>query len=64
MDVRVEFDGSMLNIGSVIRLCRPHPFYALFLQYFIAFCRRPEEASDAITGRLVGLTVADKSTIS
>ena len=38
---------------------RPDPFFALFT-YLIAFCSRPEAASEVISSKFVGLTVADK----
>ena len=42
-------------------ICRKHPFYALFVQsYLIAFCGRPDIASDVVSCRFVRLIVQDK----
>ena len=58
MYVHIKFDDSALNSGRIIRLlARSHPFYALFVQYLIAFCGRPEAASDS---RVVAPSVPNK----
>ena len=36
------------------------PILRTFMQYLSAFCSRLEEASDAISGRFVGLTLPDE----
>ena len=40
------------NRDRIMRLCRPHPFYALCAG-LVVFCSRPEAASDVISGMAV-----------
>ena len=62
MDVRVNFGDSLLNNGwpNYSTHCRLYPFLRTSVQYLIAFCSRPEAASDVISGRFVRLAVPDK----
>ena len=39
------------------------PVLRTFMQYFIAFCSRPESANDVIAGVFVGLIVPDNAAI-
>ena len=60
MDVPAKFGDSRLNSCQIIRLFGwPDPFYSL-LQCLIAFCSRPEAASDVMSGRFVRPIVLDK----
>ena len=43
-DVRPKRDDSTLNSGRVTRLLAAAPVLRTFVQYFIAFCNRPESA--------------------
>ena len=50
-DVHASFGDYRLNTGRIIRLfVWPDAFCALFVQYLITFCNRPEAASDVISG--------------
>ena len=55
------FRDSRLNNGRIIRLfVRPEPFCVLFLQYLIAFCIKPEAASDVTSDTFMRQIVLDK----
>ena len=54
MDIRIKFGDYMLNSGLIIRLFAP--VLRTFVLYLIAFCSRPEPASEVISGRFIALT--------
>ena len=57
MDVCVKVGDSTLNSGPIIRLVAGRTCIRTSVQYLIAFCSRPDEASDVISGSFVMLTV-------
>ena len=61
MNVLGKFgDSAALNTGRIIRICQPHLFYGIFLFSHVAFCSRPEAASDVLSERFVGPIVHDR----
>ena len=61
VDVRAKFGDSPLNSGRIIRFFVPAtPVLRTFMQYLIAFCRRPEQAGDVISGIFVRSLVPDR----
>ena len=61
MDVPAKFGDFRLKTGRINLLFgRQDPFYALFVQYLIAFCSRKETASDVTSCRFVGPIVPNK----
>ena len=60
MDVCVKFGNYRLNSGRIIRLSKSRPFFQTVAQYFVAFCCRPEAASDVMSSSFVGAIIRDK----
>ena len=58
MDVHAKFGDSMLNSARIIRLWPAGPVLCTFVHYLIAFCSRPETATD-VTLSFVGPIVPD-----
>ena len=53
LNVHAKFGTSRLHCGRIIRLFVDRTVLRTFVQYLIAFCSRPEKASDVISGRFV-----------
>ena len=61
MDICAKFGYYRLNSGRIYSTLWPAaPILRTFVQYLIAFCSRPEAASDVISGRFVRPIVPDK----
>ena len=60
MDVHVKFGDSGLNMDALLDSLPAAPVLCTFMQYLVAFCSRPEAASDVMSSHFVRLIVPNK----